>query len=122
MTQIGNHLKMTLAAAHRARTRELYADVLGCRALASPRPDLDLFEFDGGFVLGVFFVESEPVLSDDEQLRATWLELKTADPKLLEAKLVRFGVKPVPYTDPSRFYFQAPGGPVFRVAPLDGEL
>jgi hypothetical protein len=122
MTQIGNHLKMTLASAHRARTRELYGDVLGCRVLESPRPELDLFEFEGGFVLGIFYVANEPVLSDDEQLRATWLELKTADPKALEAKLVRFGVKPVPFSDPSRFYFQAPGGPVFRVAPLDGAL
>ena len=74
------------------------------------------------FVLGIFFVENEPVLSDEEQLRGTWLELATADPKALEARLLRFGVKPVPYTDPSRLYFQAPGGPVFRVAPLDGAL
>lgn len=122
MTRIGNHLKMTIAAVHRARSRALYGDVLGCRALESPRPDLDLFEFEGGFVLGLFYVENEPTLSDDEQLRATWLELKTADPRELEAKLLTFGVKRVPFSDATRFYFQAPGGPVFRVAPLDGDL
>jgi hypothetical protein len=32
------------------------------------------------------------------------------------------GVKEVEYPDKSRFYFQAPGGQVFRLAPEDGGI
>jgi hypothetical protein len=31
-------------------------------------------------------------------------------------------VTPVDYPDPTRFFFAAPGGQVFRLAPLDGGL
>jgi hypothetical protein len=33
-----------------------------------------------------------------------------------------FGVKEVAYPDQSRFYFQAPGGQVFRLAPEEGGI
>ena len=36
--------------------------------------------------------------------------------------LVEFGVKEVEYPDQSRFYFQAPGGQVFRLASEDGGI
>ena len=32
------------------------------------------------------------------------------------------GVQEVEFEDKSRFYFQAPGGQVFRVAPMEGGL
>ena len=54
--------------------------------------------------------------------KATWLEIKTSKPNQLQQKLVHFGVEQIDFPDPSRFYFRAPGGQVFRVAPLDGGL
>ena len=53
---------------------------------------------------------------------AAWMEIKVADPADWKARLQAFGVKEVDYPDPTRFYFQAPGGQVFRLAPLDGGL
>ena len=122
MVQIGNHLKMNVAHSLRARTREFYAGLLQCKPLASPREDLDLYEFEGGFVLGLFFVDAAQALSGADCLKAPWLELKVADPAAWRARLTAFGVGEVEFPDPTRFFFQAPGGQVFRLAPLDGGL
>ena len=43
-------------------------------------------------------------------------------PKQVKRRLVNFGVKEVEYPDPARFYFQAPGGQTFRLAPEDGGI
>jgi hypothetical protein len=115
-------MKMNVLASLRGRTREFCGRVLACKAMESPLPDLDLYEFDGGFVLGLFFEDESGVLSEADCLKATWLEIKTADPVAFRARLEAFGVKQVDYPDPSRFYFQAPGGQVFRLAPIDGGI
>jgi len=122
MVTIGNHLKMNIPLEQRERTREFYAGLLKCKPMASPSPELDLYEFDGGFVLGLFFGPAAASLSEAEHLRATWMELKVDDPAAWKTKLVAFGVRPVEFPDPTRFFFQAPGGQVFRLAPLDGDI
>jgi hypothetical protein len=94
--------------------------VLGCHTIAAPSPQFDLFEFTDGFVVGLFYGDDSEVLSEQDQLKATWLELKTSDPPSLRIRLLEFDVGPIEYADTSRFYFQAPGGQVWRVAPLDG--
>jgi hypothetical protein len=122
MIHIGNHMKMNVAAGLRAQAQTFYEDVLGCKVLESPMPDLDLFQFDGGFVLGIFFVDDAETLRSDDHLKATWLEIKTKNVDALKRKLQKFGVKELDYVDQSRFYFQAPGGQVFRLAPMDGGI
>lgn len=122
MTQIGNHLKIVAAQSLRDRCRMFYQGLLGCRLLESPFADLDLYEFEGGFVLGIFFVRPEETLPEADYLKATWLELKVPDPEAVKARLLHFGVTPVAFPDPTRFFFQAPGGQVFRLAPLDGGI
>jgi hypothetical protein len=122
MVHIGNHLKMTLPRLLRGRAREFYEGLLGCKILSSPRPDLDLYEFAGGFVLGLFFVPEAEVLSEADHAKAAWMELKTERPEEIKARLVAFGVRPIEYPDTTRFYFQAPGGQVFRLVPMDGGL
>lgn len=122
MVTVGNHLKMNVPHELRERTREFYAGLLKCKPMASPSPELDLYEFDGGFVLGLFFGPAAASLSEDEHLRATWMELKVDDPAAWKTKLLAFGVRPVEFPDLTRFFFQAPGGQVFRLAPLDGGI
>lgn len=123
MASFGNHLKMNMLASLRPRAIEFYVKILGCAELKSPLPDLDLFGFQGGFVLGIFyFDDAAHVLSDSEQMKATWLEIKTKNVELLKKRLQKFGVREIDYEDKSRFYFQAPGGPVFRLAPMDGGI
>jgi catechol 2,3-dioxygenase-like lactoylglutathione lyase family enzyme len=122
MTRIGNHLKIVASSGLRDRCRAFYQGLLGCRPLESPRPDLDLYEFEEGFVLGIFFVSPEEALPEAAYLKATWLELKVPDPEAVKERLLAFGVTPVDFPDPTRFFFQAPGGQVFRLAPIDGGL
>ena len=122
MTQIGNHIKMTLPLSLRARAQAFYQDILGSRPLESPLPTLDLYELAGGFVVGLSYVPDHQAIPEADYLKTTWLELKVADPDGLTARLRAFGVTEVAYPDPSRFFFQAPGGQVFRVAPMDGGL
>ncbi len=120
---IGNHLKMHLPYHLRERALHFYTDILGCRKLADlPYPNVDLYEFQGGYVLGLFFCDEVDTLSEKEQLKATWMEIKTDNPDALKQRLIDFGVHEVEFEDKSRFYFQAPGGQVFRVAPMEGGL
>jgi hypothetical protein len=126
MVTIGNHIKMTVANALKMRTRDFYGGLLKLKTLPSPADNLDLYEFDGGFVLGVFFSDNPAeLLTAQDYLKATWLELKVDDLAGWKARLQSFGVTEVVYDDPSRFaepyprfFFQAPGGQVFRLAPL----
>jgi hypothetical protein len=126
MVTIGNHLKMTVTSALRTRTRELYGGMLGLKSIPSPAENLDLYEFPGGFVLGLFFSDDPAeLLAEQDYLKATWLELKVDDLAQWKERLQRFGVTEIKYDDPSRFaepydrfFFQAPGGQVFRLAPL----
>jgi hypothetical protein len=126
MVTIGNHLKMTVASAVKARSREFYGGLLGLKSIPSPADNLELYKFPGGFVLGLFFSDNPAeLLAKQDYLKATWLELKVDDLTQWKERLQRFGVTETEYDDPPRFaepyrrfFFQAPGGQVFRLAPL----
>jgi len=122
MNIIGNHMKFNVHKSLRERVRTFYLDVLQCMTMPSPAPDLDLFLFPDSFVLGVFFCEQADVLSEEDHLKAAWLEIKSKEVPEVKRRLVEFGVKEVEYFDQSRFYFQAPGGQVFRLAPEEGGI
>lgn len=55
-------------------------------------------------------------------MKAAWLEIKAKDVEAMKRRLVEFGVKEVDYPDKTRFFFQAPSGQVFRLAPVDGGI
>jgi len=90
--------------------------------MPSPAPNLELYVFPDSFVLGVFFCDQDGLLSDEDHLKAAWLEIKAKDVQDVRRRLVEFGVTEVDYQDKTRFYFQAPGGQVFRLAPEDGRI
>jgi catechol 2,3-dioxygenase-like lactoylglutathione lyase family enzyme len=120
---IGNHLKMHLPHNLRERTAKFYTKILGCRIITeNPYPNVDLYEFQDGFVIGCFFCDEADTLSENQHLMATWMEIKTDNPDAIKQRLIEFGVSEVEFKDKSRFYFQAPGGQVFRIAPMDGGL
>ena len=122
MNSIGNHMKFNVHKSLRDRVRSFYMDVLQCTTMPSPAPNLDLYLFSDQFVLGVFFCDEVEILPEEAHLKAAWLEIKTTDVQTLQQRLVEFGVKEVDYSDKSRFYFQAPGGQVFRLASEDGGI
>lgn len=112
---LGNHLRILADKNIKEKVRDFYVNVLGCKLLPSPMPMMDIFEFEGGFILGIYFCDEKEVLTAEESLKATWLELKTPQPEDLKKRLIQMGVKEINYTDRSRFYFQAPGGQVYRI-------
>ena len=87
MVHLGNHLKMNLPAHLRARASQFYAGLLECKVLESPLPNLDLYEFAGSEVLGLFFVDAADAPTEADYLKATWLELKVDDPTRWKARL-----------------------------------
>jgi hypothetical protein len=44
--------------------------------------------------------------------------LETADPDALKRSILDFGIAEIEYWDKEHFYFQAPGGQVFRLAKI----
>ena len=119
MVQTGNHMKVNAPEAARARAREFYVSICGCTELPSPAPKMDLWQFPSGFVVGMLFDDAH-ALSMADMKKAAWLELKTDDYEGMKARLLEFGVDVVASADTSRLYFQAPGGQVYRLAPIDG--
>jgi hypothetical protein len=63
-------MKMSIPLDLRSRTSDFYGGLLEWKALASPRPDLVLYEFAGGFVLGLFFVETAQAPTEADYLKA----------------------------------------------------
>ena len=122
MATIGNHIRTNSHKKLRDRVRTFYLEILQCESMPAPFPDLDLFQFGNAFVLGVFYFEDTNLLTEEQHLDAAWLEIKVADVDSVRARLIDFGVKQVDFVDKMRFYFQAPGGQVFRLAPEDGGI
>ncbi len=115
----GTHSKIVARPSDRFRLQSFYRDVLGCYVGKGPRhpggpEDTDLIRFANGFSIVVHY--NEAALSEMEQMKSIWLELVTDNPARLESNIQAFGIQPFDYFDKEHFYFQAPGGQVFRVA------
>ena len=64
---------------------------------------------------------AKDALSDDDFLKAIFLELKTENVDEIRQKIVAFGVKVLDVPD-SHLYFQAPGGQVFMLVGITEDL
>ena len=129
----GNHSALRVQRGDRDRIRKFYCDVLGCEIVR---------EFDGkddirigddfyisflysagdgrGADKGVNYA-AQDALSEDELLRAIFLELKTDNVEEVKQKIISSGVKVLDVPD-THLYFQAPGGQVFRLVGIDEDL
>ena len=110
---LGEHSKLTVHLSEREQIRKFYRDVLGCLTTKESER-IDVFQIGTTFFLGVTYENS--ALSKEEYLKAIWLELRTDRTEELKKKILAFGVKELEYWDKEHFYFQAPGGQVFRLA------
>lgn len=110
---LGEHSKIAVAPAERERLRTFYRDVLGCKVIAKSKAS-DLIHLGPSFYIGVNY--DAAALSDSGGQKAIWLELRADDPEALREKILQFGIKGIEFWDKDHFYFQAPGGQVFRIA------
>jgi uncharacterized protein YndB with AHSA1/START domain len=109
---LGENSKLTVLPAERGQVQSFYRDVLGC-PLTKTSEAADVFQLGSGFYLGVVYDDS--ALSVSDRLKSIWLELRTDRPEELKAKILQFGIKEIEYRDRDHFYFQAPGGQVYRL-------
>ncbi len=110
---LGTHSKMTALPAERSAIRRFYHDVLECEQITSSER-VDVFALGPRFSLGIIYDDAAP--SAAEMLKALWLELDVSDVEALKQRILDFGAAEIDYSDKSHFYFQAPGGQVFRLA------
>ena len=116
MTRFGRNMKWTSDRRHRERIRALFVEVLGATHTVPGTPDLDLYRLGDGFNVGVYSVDASEALRPEDARRAPWLEFAVDDVEETSAKLVELGFDSIDYADKAHRYFQAPGGPVFRLA------
>lgn len=110
-------MKWSVARAHRDVVRAAMEQVFHCQR-RSPSDELDLFDFDDGAMVGVFYVDERHALSAAQQHdRGVWLEFFVDDPEATLDALVRAGLSRVTDGQTAHPYAQFPGGgPVFRLS------
>jgi catechol 2,3-dioxygenase-like lactoylglutathione lyase family enzyme len=129
----GNHTALRVPRTERDRIRSFYRDVLGCE-LMRELDDKDDFRMGDSFYFAFLYQSGDgrspdkgvvyaagDTLSDDDFLKAIFLELKAEDVEELRRTIVAFGVNVLDVPDP-HLYFQAPGGQVFRLVGINEDL
>lgn len=109
---LGQNSKLTVLPREREGIRAFYGKVLEC-PLTKTSPGADVFQLGGDFYLGVVY--DDQALSLEERRKAIWLELRTDRLEETRARILGFGIEEIEYRDREHFYFQAPGGQVFRL-------
>jgi hypothetical protein len=108
---LGENSMLTVNPAERNRVRKFYAEELGCTATKESER-IDIFRVGATFFLGVTY--DDAALSASDGLKSVWLDLRTDDPESLTQQILKFGIKGIDFWDKEHFYYQAPGGQVFR--------
>ncbi len=109
---LGEDSKMTVRPSERDRLERFYRDILRCNVITKSKT-LDIIQMGKTFFIGVVYDDS--ALSESDFLKSLWLDLRTDRPEELRRKILSFGIKEIQYWDKEHFYFQAPGGQVFRL-------
>jgi hypothetical protein len=130
---LSNHSAIRVRRTERERIRSFYRDVLGClitREFAD-KDDIRLGDDfhiaflydagDGGAVDKGVSYAAEDALSDQDFMKAIFLELKTENVEAMRQEIIAFGVKVLDVPDPHP-YFQAPGGQVWRLVGIGEDL
>jgi catechol 2,3-dioxygenase-like lactoylglutathione lyase family enzyme len=128
-----NHAALRVRRAERERIRKFYRDVLGCK-LTMELDDKDDFRIGDDFHIAFLYASgtgvsadkgvpyaAEDALSDEDFLKAIFLEMGADNVEEMKQKITAFGVKVLPVPDP-HLYFQAPGGQVFRLVEINEDL
>jgi catechol 2,3-dioxygenase-like lactoylglutathione lyase family enzyme len=129
----GNHSAIRVNLSERDRIRKFYCEILGGKIIREFEGKDDICIGDNFYIAflyksgdgrgadkGVNYA-AENALSDEEFLKAIFLELKADDLEEVRQKIVDFGVRVIDVPDP-HLYFQAPGGQVFRLVGINEEL
>jgi catechol 2,3-dioxygenase-like lactoylglutathione lyase family enzyme len=128
----GNHSAVRVNRSERDRIRKFYCEILGGKIIREFEGKDDICIGDNFYIAflytsgdgrgadkGVNYA-AENALSEEEFLKAIFLELKADNVEEVRQKIVDFGVRVIDVPDP-HLYFQAPGGQVFRLVGINEE-
>jgi Glyoxalase-like domain len=114
---LGNHMAVFAAKSEQDRIRKFYGDILGCRV----NVEADVVDRFQLYDVHFCFVYQDTALAAEDFLKATYLELKAENLDNLRERILAFGATQVDIPDP-HFYFQAPGGQVFKLVGVSEDL
>lgn len=114
-TSAGRNLKITAGRSHRAAIHRLFGELFGCGSVR-PSEDVEIYRLGDGFSVGLFYIDDDNALTEEELQLAPWLEFSVDDLEAMKAALDAAGIVRVPVSETAHTYFQMPGGPVFRLA------
>lgn len=114
---LGNHTAVVAARSEQSRIRKFYRDILGCKVRAET-DEVDRFQLND---VHLCFVWQDAALSQNDFLKAIYLELKSDNVEEMKRRILAFGVTKLDIPDP-HLYFQAPGGQVFRLVGINEDL
>jgi len=117
--KFGEHSKMVAAPSERDRLQKFYRDILGCKVV-SKSSTTDSIQVGSDFYIGVIY--DAAALPAQDMLRSTWLEIRVDNPDETKRKILQFGITGIDFWDKEHFYFQAPGGQVFRIIGTDEDM
>jgi hypothetical protein len=108
-----NHSKIIAPHSKKNEIRKFYSEVLQAK-ITKQTNTMDYFKIEDFFLAVIY---DNTALSDELLLKSIWLEIKTDEPEKLKQSILGFGAKEVksPMPHSIQFFFQAPGGQVFRV-------
>ena len=108
----GDHACLRALPSERPVIRKFFCRALG--AVQTRETDAcDIFRL--GYRLHLAIAYSPYALPPTVLEKSIWLELKTDDPGAMREKILAAGGREIEHCDKEHFYFQAPGGQVFRL-------
>lgn len=118
MTGLGNRVHIFANPETRERVTWFFTTLLGCaeegdRDPVHLPPEIQLFRFPDGSAVSVEYAEDALTMRDAR--RSAYLEVRTDDPEGLRQQVIDAGLAEVQYPGIDYYYFQAPGGQVWRI-------
>lgn len=109
---LGENSKLTVKPDERDAIRHFYRETLGC-PMTKNSERADVFQIGPDFFLGVVY--DDDALTVEERKKSLWLELAADNLEETRQRILAAGVRELEYFDKEHFYFQAPGGQVYRL-------
>lgn len=122
MTDLSNRVHLFAHPSERDELDRLFVEILGLPAgvsLDAPGYDepVRVYRFTNGASLSVEFTRKTP--HDGEVSHGAWLEIVVDDPEAVKKMVPEAGLRRIDFQGNNYFYFQAPGGQVFRIINQD---
>lgn len=121
MTALGDNVHIFARPHRREALVRCFEAVLGCTVRTVEFPGIAepmlVVGFPDGGALSIEFLDDAP--DDDRPRLGAWLELRADDPAALMRAAMDAGLREVEHPG-HPYYFMAPGGQVFTIAPRSG--